>query len=527
MGYTRLCFCRILLTRDYLERLPLTSIAMTEKLKTTTHKRLLRLLLLVALLFLSLLALLLVLQLTESALSVWRMLDQLSPVLLIVYALGLFGFALLVAILSWLLLRPARDRRSDPEPGPVLPRDREAFTEALAQADAEGIDTAGARQELQELDQRAAQLTLYVVFFGAVSAGKSALIKAITGAEGIEVDPRAGTTRRIAHYRYGEDEQADLQLTDAPGILDSDPRLVDIAREEARRAHLVVYVCDAELTRDQHRELVELQALERPLILALNKQDRYSEEALEAIIARLREHLPGVEVVPVQAGGKEEVIRIDASGNERREVRDRKPMIGALMDVIRRRITGEREQLETKRDESMIRLGGEKLHLATQAHRRQRGEKLVRQYTGKAMAGAMAAISPGTDVLIQGYLGMQMVKALADLYGVRAREVDVEHFIDLASQNLGKRMTLLLAMAGNVLKAFPGVGTVTGGLVHAIAYGLIFEGLGKAVLKTLQRSGGLRTRQALDYFEEALSGNLESRANHLARLALEEFRKRE
>jgi hypothetical protein len=55
---------------------------------------------------------------------------------------------------------------------------------------------------------------------------------------------------------------------------------------------------------------------------------------------------------------------------------------------------------------------------------------------------------------------------------------------------------------------------------------LIFEGLGKAVLKTLQESRELKTIQALDYFEEALSGDLESRAKYFARLALEEVRKK-
>ncbi|MEW8422324.1 MAG: Era-like GTP-binding protein [Candidatus Thiodiazotropha sp.] len=499
---------------------------MTEQQPPPSHKRLLRLLLVVALLFLSLLALLLVLQLTESALSVWQILDQLSPLLLAVYAIGLFGFALLVTLLSWLLLRP-KGRRAERRTGPSLPGDREALAEALAQADGKGVDTAGARQELQELDRRRDQLTFYVAFFGAVSAGKSALIRAITGAEGIAVDVRAGTTRQIAHYRYHGDPGVDLQLTDAPGILDIDPELVRIAREEARRAQLVIYVCEGELTRDQHRELVELQTLERPLILALNKQDRYSDRDLEAVVGRLRERLPEIEVIPVQAGGKEEVIRLDASGSERRELRDREARIEGLMAAIEKRIATEREGLDARRDESLVRLGGEKLHQATQAHRRQQGEKLVRDYTAKAMLGAVAAVSPGTDILIQGYLGVQMVKALTALYEVKAKEVDVEHFIDLASQNLGKRMTLVLAMAGNVLKAFPGVGTVTGGLMHAVAYGLIFEGLGKAVLKTLEESGSLQTLQALDYFEEAISGDLEGRAKYFARLALEEFGKRQ
>ncbi|MES9975270.1 MAG: GTPase, partial [Candidatus Thiodiazotropha sp.] len=188
---------------------------MTEQQVPTSQKRILRLLLLVALLFLLLLALLIMLQLTESALSVWQMLEQLSPALLVVYAIGLFGFALLVSILSWLLLRPVKRKPAEQVLGASLPQDRETLTEALQQADTQGIDTAGARQELRELDRRAAQMTLYVVFFGAVSAGKSALIKVIAGAEDIEVDPRAGTTRRIAHYEYAEGEGVNLQLTDA------------------------------------------------------------------------------------------------------------------------------------------------------------------------------------------------------------------------------------------------------------------------------------------------------------------------
>ena len=157
-------------------------------------------------------------------------------------------------------------------------------------------------------------------------------------------------------------------------------------------------------------------------------------------------------------------------------------------------------------------------------HRAQEGEALVRQYARKAMVGAMAAVSPGTDILIQGYLGVQMVRDLARLHEVKVQQADMERLVSLASEHLGQRLTLLLALTGNVLKAFPGIGTVTGGLMHAVAYGMIFEGLGKAVARTLQEDGALETRQALDYFEETISGNLEGRAKHFARLALEEFK---
>ena len=496
---------------------------MSEQQKNLSSKRIIRLLLVMLLLFLSLLILLIVLQLTESALSIWQMLDELSPGLLLLYGIGLFGFSLGIFTLSWLLLRPAKQRERKKAGRSPLPEDREAFDRALKKADEQGVDTVRAREELQELDERTRQALHYVAFFGAVSAGKSALILAFTGAEAIEVDPRAGTTRTVSHYRLKDKEKGDLIFTDAPGILDLNEEHVRLAREEARRAHLVIYVSEGELTRDQYRELIELRTFERPMMLALNKQDRYNEQELSAIIKRIGEQLPGLEVVPVLAGGSEEVIRIDAEGRQTREVRQRVPRVDELLRAIRRRVTAEADLLERRRDESLIRLGTEKLQSATISHRRERSEKLVRQYTRKAMLGAMAAVSPGTDVLIQGYLGVQMVRSLSELYEVKVREVDLEQLIESASQSVGKRMTLLLALTGNVLKAFPGVGTVTGGLTHAVAYGMIFEALGKSVVKTLDQGDVLEAPRILDNFEETMSGNLEERAKHFARLALEQI----
>jgi uncharacterized protein len=489
----------------------------------TSLRKTLRLLLLLAFLFLLLLILLVTLQLTESALNIWRMLDEMSPALLTLYGFGLFAISLLIALVSWWLLKPRRQAKTTKAGADSTPVDRPSLETAIARADSIGVDTSGARREVEELVRRGSEGAHYVVFFGAVSAGKSALIRAITGEQAIDVDPRAGTTRQITHYRFSDGETAELMLTDAPGILDMDRSRALLAQEEAQRADLVVYVCDGELTRDQYAEAQALQRLDRPMILALNKQDRYSDADLTSIMGRLREQLPGITLVPVQAGGEEPLIRVDAAGVEHRILRERIARIGPLMQAIQARLAEEGGVLAQQRDTSLVRLGSEKLAQATSEHRREAAQRLVKQYARKAMVGAMAAVSPGTDILIQGYLGVQMVRALTQLYEVSVQQTDVEQLVSLASQHLGKRLTLLLALTGNVLKAFPGVGTVTGGLMHAVAYGMIFEGLGQAVARTLDEQGGLASRQALNYFEERMSGNLEGRAKYFARLALEEF----
>ena len=77
------------------------------------------------------------------------------------------------------------------------------------------------------------------------------------------------------------------------------------AREECVRAHLVVFLCDGDLTASQAAQLKELQRFEKPVLLALNKSDRFSDEELEIILERLRttSGLPVDNVVSIISGG--------------------------------------------------------------------------------------------------------------------------------------------------------------------------------------------------------------------------------
>jgi hypothetical protein len=79
---------------------------------------------------------------------------------------------------------------------------------------------------------------------------------------------------------------------------------------------------------------------------------------------------------------------------------------------------------------------------------------------------------------------------------------------------------LTLAIAGNALKAFPGLGTISGGVIHAVAYGMIFDSLGKAVAETMGSRGELRPYPAAEAFEDLLHDHLESGAVRFAKLAV-------
>ena len=114
------------------------------------------------------------------------------------------------------------------------------------------------------------------------------------------------------------------------------------------------------------------------------------------------------------------------------------------------------------------------------------------------------------------------MQRLCDVYDAPARNINISQFLEMAGRRVGKTLPIFLAIAGNGLKAFPGMGTLTGALIHAVAYGLIFDSLGRAVTETLAARGSLPAAPALRRFEETLNEDLEARARRLAALALEQ-----
>jgi hypothetical protein len=178
--------------------------------------------------------------------------------------------------------------------------------------------------------------------------------------------------------------------------------------------------------------------------------------------------------------------------------------------------------IDEKRDRAVFRLAADKLAEAEAEYKVQRSEQIIRNATRKAVIGSLAAVSPGTDILIQGYVGTTMTQELCRLYDAAPRDLDIEEFLNLSQSRVGRALPLTLAVAGNGLKAFPGLGTVAGGLVHAVAYGLIFDALGRSLVLTLGQHGELLPDVAAQEFEEGISEHIEAGVLRVARMALEE-----
>ena len=90
-------------------------------------------------------------------------------------------------------------------------------------------------------------------------------------------DRRGGTTREVTYYNWSSSAGDRLILADLPGLNEADGSLDRQARDEALRAHVIIYVCEGDLTRDQYEALRTLVDLGSPVIVALNKIDRYAD----------------------------------------------------------------------------------------------------------------------------------------------------------------------------------------------------------------------------------------------------------
>ena len=464
---------------------------------------------------------------TESALNVWDRLLQGPAVLRWLFVGVLVLIALANVWLVWRFVVPRRRARSKPAP-PVLTRER--LAERVREAEAQGVEAGAAALELDRLHDETGSTTLSLVLFGEVSTGKSSLTNALLPDSDVRMSPIAGSTQDVRRYTWESAGGVRVELADLPGTDAVGKALDASALEEARRAHAVIFVCDGDLTRQQVDLLTRLRELGKPLIVALNKADRYRSEELQRILARMTERLarggeqvaPSPALVVTTAGGEETVVERDASGEERLRVTERAPdisqLVMALDELLGRDIAG----LRALREQALLSLAADKLEAAERAYREQRAEQIIRSATKKAVIGALAAVTPGTDIVIQGYLGSMMTRELCRLYGQEPRDIEIERFLDLSQSRVGRAVPISLAVAGNGLKAFPGIGTVAGGLVHAVAYGLIFDAVGRSLRVSLERDEAFSPETASAHVAEGLDEYLEQGVRRVARIALEQ-----
>ena len=287
---------------------------------------------------------------------------------------------------------------------------------------------------------------LHIAVFGRVSVGKSALLNALLGEERFSVSPLHGETRLSAMAAWREVEAGGVYLIDTPGINEvSGEERERMAREVAGRADLVLFVVDGDLTASEFEAIDALVRCNRPLLVALNKADRYTEPERELLLGSLRDRLAGMipeaYIVAVAARPAERVyLQVDEDGVERELRRSPPPDVERLSECLWSLIEKEGMVLSALNASLFAGQLSDTVAKRMVAVRRQVAERVINGYClAKGVAVAVNPI-PLADLVAALAMDASMVVHLARVYGMSVSRGEAGQLI----RTIGAQMALLM-----------------------------------------------------------------------------------
>ncbi|WP_456417911.1 DUF697 domain-containing protein [Thiolapillus sp.] len=335
-------------------------------------------------------------------------------------------------------------------------------------------------EEVQAMLDRLEHGHLHIAVFGRVSVGKSALLNALLGEKRFSTSPLHGETTRAERGQWQEYEDGGVFLIDTPGINEVDGEAREqLAQEVAGRADLVLFVVDSDLTETETRALRDIAAQHRPIILVLNKSDRYSPAEREALVASITRHAEGIvdpqNIVLASADPAERlIIRVDESGEEQEQwqrpavdVTQVKERLWTVLESEGKTLAALNASLFASQLSDQV---GERILKA----RRELGQKLIRNYcTAKGVAVALNPV-PVADLVAAAVVDVSMIVHLSKLYALPLTKNEAGELV----KTIGAQMLLLMGTVwavhfiSSALKLGSGGLTtlITGGAQGAVAY---------------------------------------------------------
>ncbi len=319
---------------------------------------------------------------------------------------------------------------------------------------------------------------VHIAVFGRVSVGKSALLNALLGETAFPVGVLHGTTVTAEHQRWQEARANGVHLIDTPGINElSGEEREALAFEVAGRSDLVIYVVDGDMTSIEVDALKLLARTQRPLLLALNKADRYTTTQREELLARLAEHARGMvnpeNIVAVMAQpGVQRVLKVQADGSEIEESRTRTTDVSTLRERILAILESEGKTLAALNAALFAGELSDQIGQRLTAVRKDLASRTIRLYClGKGVAVALNPV-PVADLLAAATLDVALVMHLSRIYGLPLTRVEA-----------GKLLTTIVAQLAALMSAIWGV--------HLVASALKIASVGLSTALTAVAQGAL------------------------------------
>jgi len=321
---------------------------------------------------------------------------------------------------------------------------------------------------------------IHIAVLGRVSVGKSSVLNALIGERLFSTSALHGETRHQAMACWEEQESGSLFLIDTPGINEIDGEARErMAREVSGRSDLVLFIIDGDMTDSEYRTLQEVEREHRPLLLVLNKCDRYTatqrEQLRGSLLVRLGTIIAPSNFIEVSADPAPRIyIQVDAEGRETEIERASPPDVGALKDRIWEILEAEGKTLAALNASLFAGDLSDRVGARVLAARKRLGDRVIRSYS--LIKGIAVAINPlpVADLAAAITVDLSMVVHLADVYGMPMTRSQSGTLVKTISKQLLLLMgtTWFVHLASSLLKAgSAGLSTIlTAGAQGAVAY---------------------------------------------------------
>jgi hypothetical protein len=389
------------------------------------------------------------------------------------------------ALPDWLSRRPAKTtKKPEADDGDAhLELARESLRELLGDERVpEDVRNSLAEdyRQVQTMLEKLEHGHIHIAVFGRVSVGKSALVNALLGQQRFSTSPLHGETRTIQSGQWNEFRDGNVFLIDTPGINEVDGEAREhLAREVAGRADLVLFVVDGDLTQAELSALRALAKTHRPLILVLNKIDRYSSEERDHLLEALKTHSAqlvreGNLVFTAAQPAPQWVIRVDGEGRETEEQRQPHPDVAELKALLWKVLEEEGKSLSALNASLFAGDLSDQVAGRVLNARRTLGERVIRTWCiAKGVAVALNPI-PVADLIAAAAVDASMIVHLSRTYGLPLTRSEAGSLV----KTIGAQMLLLMGtvwavhLAASALKLGTGglSAIVTGGAQGAVAY---------------------------------------------------------
>lgn len=321
-------------------------------------------------------------------------------------------------------------------------------------------------QQVEKMLEKIEHEHIHISVLGRVSVGKSSLLNALIGKQQFSTSPLHGETRTNAFANWHEYEEGGVYFIDTPGIneIEGEQR-AKMAHEVAARSDIILFVLDSDMTDTEYQALKQVVSESRPVVLVLNKADRYTKGEQKILLENLTQRVTNLVdaeniILASSRTTQKHYILVDEQGNETETTKEFPADIEELKSCLWSIVKGEGKTLAAINASLFAGDLSDQVSERIMAIRKDVAEKLIHAYcVSKGVAVAINPV-PIADLMAAALIDVSLIVHLSRLYGFPLSKSEAGDLI----KTIAGQMVLLLGTIWGIHFISSALKLGTGGL---------------------------------------------------------------